>query len=290
VVMEAPLLRCCASHAAAPPPELLANECFIAPRSVARPGPSCSTDKKAGCHSNEHQLQERSDGRSGTARSVPALPRGGGPPLHAAACNLKSQSDRPQQLADLQGLLTPVGAHLSMIALCSSGGTLEQPLRKKGDDDDDLDFRQHRQAASGKIVSYEWNDYPNEDVFLRGGSGRPVRVASVCYGGKAMKAGVKAGDVLVSINGTRDFGGASALQVHDNLKGPAVIVFLGLAGKLKGEVCIRRKEQVLGLSSRTKLLPGSPEEPVEVVDEVVFEPAQVACEDEPLRKAVWKLG
>jgi len=275
VVMEAPLLRCCASHAAAPPRELLANECFIAPRSVARPGPSCSTDKRAGCHSNERQLQERSDGRLGTARSVPALPRGGGPPINAAYDQLKSQSDRPQQLADLQGFLTPVGS-LSMIAVCSSGGTLEQSLRKKGDDEDELDFRQQKQAASGKIVSYEWNDYPNEDVFLRGGSGRPVRVASVCYGGKAMKAGVKAGDVLVSINGTRDFGGASALQVHDNLKGPAVIVFLGLAGKLKGEVCIRRKEQVLGLSSRTKLLPGSPEEPVEVVDEVVFEPAQLA--------------
>jgi len=100
--------------------------------------------------------------------------------------------------------------------------------------------------------------------------------AAVSEGGKASQAGVKAGDVLVSIDGRKDFAGLSADEVNVSLVAPVRLVFLGFVGKLHAEVRLNYKERVCGLSSKHELLSGRPEAPMQVVDEVVFKQSNAA--------------
>lgn len=98
-------------------------------------------------------------------------------------------------------------------------------------------------------------------------------VTAVTEGGKAAQAGVKAGDVLVSIDGKKGFNDQSADTVHASLSAPVMLVFMGFVGKLQAEVRLNYKQKVCGLSSQHQVIVGRPESPVQVVDEVVFQPA-----------------
>eukprot|EP00408_Alexandrium_pacificum_P064190 CAMPEP_0171159094 /NCGR_PEP_ID=MMETSP0790-20130122/2861_1 /TAXON_ID=2925 /ORGANISM="Alexandrium catenella, Strain OF101" /LENGTH=448 /DNA_ID=CAMNT_0011623579 /DNA_START=92 /DNA_END=1439 /DNA_ORIENTATION=- len=140
-------------------------------------------------------------------------------------------------------------------------------------EEEEWDTRQQQTGAAGRLVVYEEGERPRSDVMLRGGNGRRVMVSAVTEGGKAAQAGVKAGDVLVSIDGKKDFKDKSADHVHAALKGPVMLVFLGFVGKLQAEVRLNYKQKLCGLSSQHQVVFGRPDAPVQVVDEVIFQPA-----------------
>jgi len=155
-------------------------------------------------------------------------------------------------------------------------GLVKEPSRRGASgvepEEEEWDARQQQTGAAGRLVKYEEGERPRQDFMLRGGSGRRIMVSAVTEGGKAAQAGVKAGDVLVSIDGKKDFKEYSADHVHAHLKGPVMLVFLGFVGKLQAEVRLNYKQKVCGLSSQHQVVFGRPDAPVQVVDEVIFQP------------------
>lgn len=152
-------------------------------------------------------------------------------------------------------------------------GTVEaDPGPQVEPEEAEWDARQQQTGAAGRMVTYDMGDNPTEDLVLRGACWRRKVVASVVTGGKAAQAGVKAGDVLVSINGKKDFQAQSADMIHDSLAGPITLVFMGFVGKLEAEVRLNYKQKVCGLSSQQQVVFGRPDAPVQVMDEVVFQP------------------
>jgi hypothetical protein len=131
--------------------------------------------------------------------------------------------------------------------------------------------RQQQTGAAGRLVVYEQGELPRRDFLLRGGSGRRIMVAAVTDGGKAAQAGVKPGDVLVSIDGRKGFSDQSADQVHANLRSPVLLVFMGFVGKLQAEVRLNYKQKICGLSSQHPVVLGRGDAPMHVMDEVVFQ-------------------
>jgi len=94
-------------------------------------------------------------------------------------------------------------------------------------------------------------------------------VAAVSDLGKAHRAGVKVGDVLVSIDGDR--ASQSAVEVQARLVALVVLVFLRFMGKLQAEVRMKCPETTCGFSSHA-VAPCGTEDSVAVVDEVCFNP------------------
>lgn len=162
----------------------------------------------------------------------------------------------------------------SLTAYC---GVADEPPVRQGPplepEEEEWDARQQQTGAAGRLVIYEDGDRPRSEFLLRGGCGRRIMVTAVTEGGKAAQAGVKAGDVLVSIDGKKDFSDSSADTVHSGLKGPVMLVFMGFVGKLQAEVRLNYKQKVCGLSSQHQVIFGRQESPVQVVDEVIFQPA-----------------
>lgn len=139
-------------------------------------------------------------------------------------------------------------------------------------EDEEWDARQKQTGAAGRLVIYEPGDRPRDDIVLRGGCGRRVMVNAVSDDGKAYKAGVKPGDVLVSIDGKKDFNMYSADAIQASLVPPVMLVFMGFVGKLQAEVRLNYAEKVAGMSSQQQVVFGRPDAPVQVTDEVVFNP------------------
>jgi len=138
-------------------------------------------------------------------------------------------------------------------------------------EDIEWEFRRQKTGAAGRLVRYELPDNPRFDIKLRGGCGQRVMVAAVADHGKAYRAGVKAGDVLVSIGGDREFASQSAVEVQASLVAPVVLVFLGFIGKLQAEVRMKCPETTYGFSSHA-VAPRGMEDSIAVVDEVCFNP------------------
>lgn len=139
-------------------------------------------------------------------------------------------------------------------------------------DEEEWDARQRLTGAAGRLVIYEVGELVTQDFLLRGGCGRRVTVTSVLEGGKAACAGIKAGDILASINGWKDFHGKSADEVHASLRAPVMLVFLGFVGKLQAEVRLNYKQKSCGMASQSEVLFGKPETPALLLDEIVFQP------------------
>jgi len=158
-------------------------------------------------------------------------------------------------------------------ALGYCGLTGEKPANEEPEDDE-WDLRQQQTGAAGRLVIYEEGDRPQQDLMLRGGGSgnRKIMVVAVTECGKAAMAGVKAGDVLSSIDGKKDFLGLPADGVLASLRAPVMLVFLGFVGKLQAEVRLNYKQKLCGLSSRHQVTLGRAEECMELVDEVVFTP------------------
>jgi len=136
--------------------------------------------------------------------------------------------------------------------------------------------RRKQTGAVGHLVVYERGDDPKQDFLLRGGKGHRILVTAVTEGGKAHAAGVRAGDALISMDGRRDFSHRSADDVHEDMQTPLKLVFMGFVGKLQAEVRLNSKRKVCGLSSKVQLINGCPQAPVQVMDEVVFQPGSAA--------------
>jgi len=139
-------------------------------------------------------------------------------------------------------------------------------------EDEEWELRQKQTGAAGRLVIYEYGEKPRDDVMLRGGNGRRIMVTAVNEDGKADRAGVKAGDVLVSINGKKDFIGYSADIVHASLVAPVLLVFLGFVGKLQAEVRLNYAEDIAGMALQENFLSSRPEATVQILEEVVFQP------------------
>jgi len=164
-------------------------------------------------------------------------------------------------------------------------------------EEEEWEQRQRQTGAAGRMVVYSLGDRPQDDVHLRGGDGRRLMVASVKRGGLADQAGVKSGDVLVSIDGKKDFTNMSAFAVQRSLRSPVTLVFMGFVGKLQAEVRLNNKELSCGLSSQDQVAVGRPGAPVQVLDEIVFQPTNatlfLAVQPEPVpsgRSWLTKMG
>lgn len=139
-------------------------------------------------------------------------------------------------------------------------------------EDDEWEARLKQTGAAGRLVIYELGEEPRDDILLRGGSGRRIVVTAVNESGRADRAGVKAGDTLVSINGKKDFIESSADVVHASLKAPVLLVFMGFVGKLQAEVRLNYAETVAGMSLQDNVL-ASRRSDVRLYEEVVFQPS-----------------
>jgi len=130
--------------------------------------------------------------------------------------------------------------------------------------------RQQKSGAIGRLVPYHEGQSPKEDIRLRNGGSDHIILASLRDGGQAARAGVKAGDRLVSIDGKKDFLGLQAEAIQEGLKAPILLVFLGFKGKFEAEVRLRFAEKVCGISSRQEAVQGMDNAPMQLCEQRVF--------------------
>lgn len=117
--------------------------------------------------------------------------------------------------------------------------------------------RQRLTGAIGRLVRYNEGEItPKDDILgLRCTRRGRIMVTAVHENGIAMKAGVAAGDELVSIDGRKEFVGHPAHVVHASLRAPVTLVFLGFVGKLQAEVRVKRPpEPKCGLAPGTDIV------------------------------------
>lgn len=166
--------------------------------------------------------------------------------------------------------------HLCSAVSCDGQSQMDigaaRNLSTAENEDEEWDKRQKQTGAAGRLVVYEQGDQPKDDILLRGGGGRRLVVTAVTQGGKAFQSGVKAGDVLVSIDGRKGFQGKMADEVLAKLHAPVMIVFMGFVGKLHAEVRLNCDKGQCGLASQQAVVFGRPDARVQVIDEVCFQP------------------
>jgi len=112
--------------------------------------------------------------------------------------------------------------------------------------------RKRLSGVIGRMVHYAKGDVPSKDILSlsRTSNGR-IMVTCIRPDGQAARAGVVAGDQLVSINGEQIWEYTPAKAVLSGVRGPASLVFLGFSGKLQAEVRIKQPDEPrLGLSER----------------------------------------
>eukprot|EP00435_Cladocopium_sp_Y103_P008016 s1874_g2.t1 len=164
------------------------------------------------------------------------------------------------------------------------------------DPDEEWNQRLRGTGAAGRLVAYESGDRPQDDLHLRGGAGKRVVVSFVRRSSRAEQAGVKTGDMLVSINGRKDFAGLRAEEVLRRIYGPVTLVFLGFIGKWHAELRLSNQDSCFcGLDSKERsrftmahfcttlyifallfyvpIAMGRPDAPLQVIEEIVFQPS-----------------
>uniref|UniRef100_A0A7S1AJU8 PDZ domain-containing protein n=1 Tax=Noctiluca scintillans TaxID=2966 RepID=A0A7S1AJU8_NOCSC len=129
--------------------------------------------------------------------------------------------------------------------------------------------RRLQTGVAARIVIYAEGVSPQEDMAFRDGANGRIVVAGVRRMGLAWLAGVSVKDVLVSIDGKKDFLGMSAKEVYDRLTSPCTLVLLGFVGKLMAEVRLSPFNDGCGLSWEEV----AEWENAELMDEVVFQPS-----------------
>mmetsp|Transcript_68077 Transcript_68077/g.221662 ORF Transcript_68077/g.221662 Transcript_68077/m.221662 type:complete len:558 (+) Transcript_68077:152-1825(+) len=224
---------------------------MISPR--VRPGGPAAPFQPLLAHT--HSLLEQSSGGA-----LVLLPRREGPPQSRTDNVPMLQPRRPTAAAAAGG-----GSYCGL-GEEKAAGPPQEP------EDEEWDTRQKQTGAAGRLVVYDSGDIPSRDFLLRGGGTRRIMVTAVTEGGKAALSGVKAGDILVSINGSKEFSGKSADDVHASIRAPVMLVFMGFVGKLQAEVRLNYKQKSCGMASQHEVIYGCRDAPVQVMDEVVFQP------------------
>jgi len=140
------------------------------------------------------------------------------------------------------------------------------------EDDEEKEWEQRRRLTGTvcRLVRYYNGMDAGKDVTLRGGSGRHVVVSEVRKDGQAGRSGIRAGDRLVSIDGTKEFQYLSADAISEKLQGSTVLIFVGFIGQLQAEVRLNVNEESLGISNRQEVLHGSVSSPLQLCEERVF--------------------
>jgi len=139
-------------------------------------------------------------------------------------------------------------------------------------EEEEWDQRQQKSGTVGRLVVYREGESPRDDIVLRGGGRRHIVVAGVREGGQAARVGARAGDRLVSINGSKDFLGLPVDVVRERLEAPAVLVFLGFVGKLQAEVRLTATDHVsCGIPTRREAVRGSDAAPLSLCQEQIFD-------------------
>ncbi|CAL1169997.1 unnamed protein product [Cladocopium goreaui] len=139
------------------------------------------------------------------------------------------------------------------------------------DPDEEWNQRLRGTGAAGRLVAYESGDRPQDDLHLRGGAGKRVVVSFVRRSSRAEQAGVKTGDILVSINGRKDFAGLRAEEVLRRIYGPVTLVFLGFIGKWHAELRLSNQDSCFcGLDSKVPIAMGRPDAPLQASLLLVF--------------------
>mmetsp|Transcript_77191 Transcript_77191/g.153055 ORF Transcript_77191/g.153055 Transcript_77191/m.153055 type:complete len:414 (-) Transcript_77191:33-1274(-) len=155
---------------------------------------------------------------------------------------------------------------------CLAGGkVLGNDKSVEDEEEKEWEYRRRLTGTVCRLVRYCQGANPREDVTLRGGYGRHVVVAEVKEGGTAGRMGIRAGDRLVSIDGSKDFQNLSADAIlQEYQKGPTVLVFVGFIGQLQAEVRLNVADESLGISNRQDVLQGSFSAPLQLCEERVF--------------------
>jgi len=125
------------------------------------------------------------------------------------------------------------------------------------DEEQEWNARQRISGTCARLVSYSKDDTPFDDVLLRGGNGRPVVAALVRPCGLAAQAGVKAGDRLASVDGSKDMLRLPANVIQFHLRSPTVLVFMGFVGQLYAEVRLGTEPSMCGITPHHKAWVGS---------------------------------
>jgi len=165
------------------------------------------------------------------------------------------------------------GASQGICCKSRSPGPLEIDEQENSGESSEDECRWERRrlqtGVAARIVFYAEGVPPQEDMAFRDGANGRIVVAAVRRKGLAWLAGVSVKDVLVSIDGKKDFLGTSAKEVYDRLTSPCTLVFLGFVGKLMAEVRLSPSNDGCGLSWEEV----AEWENVELIEEVVFQPS-----------------
>lgn len=102
--------------------------------------------------------------------------------------------------------------------------------------------RKRLNGVKARLVRYAEDQDPTTDIpgLVRTRLGR-IMVTSVLKGGPASRAGVVAGDQLISVDGQKTFEGRSVFSIRESMQAPVTLVFVGFVGKLDAEVQLQEK-------------------------------------------------
>jgi len=106
--------------------------------------------------------------------------------------------------------------------------------------DDEFWDRHRKTGAIARLVTYSIGESPQDDILgLACTKSGGIMVTSLKKDGPAMRADVKSGDLLASVNGLCPPKGTSAKAIKASLRSPANLVFMGFVGKLQAEVRVK---------------------------------------------------
>mmetsp|Transcript_18392 Transcript_18392/g.42945 ORF Transcript_18392/g.42945 Transcript_18392/m.42945 type:complete len:521 (-) Transcript_18392:74-1636(-) len=134
--------------------------------------------------------------------------------------------------------------------------TNERETGVPSNEDEEWKSRQRINGVIGRMVRYLAGEKPSEDILrLRSSRYGRIVVTAVREGGPASRAGVVAGDELVSIDGWKGFAECAPHIIHGCFKAPLTLIFVGFVGRLQAEVRVKPLPQPrLGMPRGQRLM------------------------------------
>mmetsp|Transcript_64287 Transcript_64287/g.119475 ORF Transcript_64287/g.119475 Transcript_64287/m.119475 type:complete len:521 (-) Transcript_64287:58-1620(-) len=136
------------------------------------------------------------------------------------------------------------------------GARTEREAGVPSNEDEEWKSRQRINGVIGRMVRYLAGERPGEDILrLRSSRYGRIVVTAVREGGPASRAGVVAGDELVSIDGWKGFSDCAPHVIHSCFKAPLTLIFVGFVGRLQAEVRVKPLPQPrLGMPRGQRLM------------------------------------